>query len=80
MSRIKLEEKSYKMSFKPLPVKIQWSKLTRGQCAPPADRAKEIILPSMKSLREELKVLSNFPALLVMAAFQGQMTKAFDNL
>ena len=61
-------------------LKYSGQKLTRGQCAPPADRAKEIILPSMKSLREELKVLSNFPALLVMAAFQGQMTKAFDNL
>ena len=34
----------------------------------------------MKSLREELKVLSNFPALLVMDAFQGQMTKAYDSL
>ena len=32
---IKLEEKSYKMSFKVLPVKIQWSKHQQCQPSPP---------------------------------------------
>ena len=37
MFNLKLEEKSYKMSFKALPVKIQRSKNRQGgaQCAPP---------------------------------------------
>ena len=42
----KLEEKSYKMSFKALPVEIQWSKNRQGgtQCSlpsPGAERVKE---------------------------------------
>ena len=47
MFHIKLEEMSYKMSFKALSVKIQWSKsqeLGGGggvQCAPRADRVKK---------------------------------------
>ena len=40
----------------------------------------EIILPSVKSVREELKLLSSFLALLVMDVFRGQMTKAVHNL
>ena len=31
MFNIKLEEKSYKMGFKALPVKIQWSKNREGE-------------------------------------------------
>ena len=34
----------------------------------------EIISPRVKSVREELKLSSNFPALLVMDVFRGQMT------
>ena len=47
MFNIKLEENSYKMSFKALPVKIQWSKNRHGgHNAPPtrADRVKETLL------------------------------------
>ena len=40
----------------------------------------EIILPRVKYVREELKLSSNFPALLVMDVFRGQMTKAVHNL
>ena len=40
----------------------------------------EIILTRIKSVREELKLLSNFPALLPMDVFRGQMTKAVYNL
>ena len=31
MFNIKVEKKSYKMSFKALPVKIQWSKMEKGK-------------------------------------------------
>ena len=53
---LNLEEKSYKMSFKALPVKIEWSKNQQGgwgggrgggaQCAPllGADRFKRLIV------------------------------------
>ena len=40
----------------------------------------EIILPRVNSARKELKLSSNFPALLVMDVFPGQMTKAVHNL
>ena len=40
----------------------------------------EIISPRVKSVTEELKLSSNFPAVLVMDVFQGQLTKAVHNL
>ena len=35
-----------------------------------------MILPGVKSVREEIKLSPNFPAVLVMEVFRGQMTKA----
>ena len=44
MFNIKLEEKSYKISFKALPVKIQRSKKRQeGTLCPVADRVKEFL-------------------------------------
>ena len=40
----------------------------------------EIILPLVKYVREELKLSSNFPALLVIDVFRDQMTKVVHNL
>ena len=40
----------------------------------------EIFLSRVKFVRKELKLSSNFPALLVMDVFRGQMTKAVNNL
>ena len=44
MFNIKLEEKSYKMTFKAVLVKIQWSKTDRGggQCASPTTGADRV--------------------------------------
>ena len=52
MFNIKLEEKSYKMSFKALPVKIQLSKNRHGgNIVPPprADRVKETLVFSLRT-------------------------------
>ena len=40
----------------------------------------EITLPLVKSVRGELKLSSNFPAVLVMDVFRGHMTSAVHNL
>ena len=40
----------------------------------------EITLPRVKSVRGELKLSSNFPAVLVMDVFRGHMTSAVHNL
>ena len=42
MFNIKLDEKSYKMSFKVLPVKIQREKTGAGHNAPPPPSPREI--------------------------------------
>ena len=45
MFNIKLEEKSNKMSFKAVPVKIQWSKARQEgtQCVPPLSPGADIV-------------------------------------
>ena len=68
MFNIKLEEQSYKMSFKALPVRIQQSKHQQGgtMVPPPADRVnnKKQILREIKSFHNLGEIKSVLRAFL----------------
>ena len=49
------EEKSYKMSFKTLPVKIQWSSPPHTPPSPGADRVNEV---GLSEIERELKLIN----------------------